>query len=134
MGSYTAKPSDGAAWVTGASEGIGKAVALGLARLGFTVYASARSEDKLKALAKEFDGLGKIIPAPLDVTDRKACISCADKIVSEAGSIALCILNAGTFLPVRGKDLDVSKFDKTFDVNLAGVLNGLCYAKMALQP
>ncbi len=72
MALYHARPQDGAAWITGASEGLGRALALKLAGEGWVVYASARNAQKLDALAASFGGAGKIIPLPLDVTDRAA--------------------------------------------------------------
>lgn len=122
---YRARPEDGACWVTGASMGIGEAVAIALADQGYTVYASARSKDKLSALAAKYQGKGKIVPLPLDVTDRKSVEAAARKIVDEAGGLALCIFNAGTFYPVRGKALDHRLFEKTMAINFDGVLNGL---------
>jgi NADP-dependent 3-hydroxy acid dehydrogenase YdfG len=122
---YTAKPEDGAVWITGASEGIGKAVARSLAGKGFKVYASARSADKLKALAESVSGRGEIVPLPLDVTDREACDKAVRKILDEAGSLSVTILNAGTYVPQRANNLKFEDFDKTLDVNVGGVLNGL---------
>lgn len=122
---FNATPQDGAAWVTGASEGIGKAVATELAREGYTVYVSARSEEKLLDFASSFSGSGKIVPMPLDVTDRDASRRCVNRIVDEQGSLALIILNAGTFYPVRGKAMSFEEFEKTHAVNVDGVLNGL---------
>lgn len=130
---FTATPKDGSVWITGASEGIGKAVAEQLAAEGFTVYASARSKDKLEALAAEVQGPGKVIPYPLDVTDTEQCSDCVNQIVSETGGLAIAILNAGTFVPIRGFDLKLEDFKKTLDVNVYGVLNGLIPAINAMK-
>ncbi|MEM9277192.1 MAG: SDR family NAD(P)-dependent oxidoreductase [Pseudomonadota bacterium] len=130
---FTATPESGAVWITGASEGIGKAVAEQMAADGFTVYASARSEDKLKKIAEDFSGSGKILPIPLDVTDRAACKACIETIIQESGKLAVVILNAGTFAPIRGKDLKFEDFELTLDVNVYGVLNGLIPAVEAMK-
>ncbi len=122
---FTAKPDDGAVWITGASEGIGKAVVVKLADEGFTVYASARSKDKLSAMVNDFTGSGKIIALPLDVTDREQNQACVDKIISEAGKLSIVILNAGTFKPMNGYNLKFEDFDFTHSVNIDGVINGL---------
>lgn len=126
MTTFTATPADGAAWVTGASSGIGKALALELAGEGFTVYATARSEEALAELAAGSDALqGRIVAAPGDVTDTEAMAAIAERIDGEGGGLALAVFNAGVYLPVHGETLKVEEFDKTFAVNLSGVVNGL---------
>ena len=120
---YRAKPADGVAWVTGASGGIGRAVALELARRGFEVFASARRVEKLEALAREAEGLaGRIVAAPCNVTDR---VDVA-KLVAEIESrrpIALAILNAGGSWRDAPDDFGGSGFRSTFAVNVQGVAN-----------
>ncbi|MEM1365105.1 MAG: SDR family NAD(P)-dependent oxidoreductase, partial [Pseudomonadota bacterium] len=119
-------PNDGVAWITGASSGIGYALAVELAREGWHVIASARSEDKLNALAAEqIDGKGRISAWPLDVTDRQANEDAVFGIEETHGPIALTVLNAGIFQPVAGEALDTDAFVKTFDVNLYGVVYSL---------
>ncbi|AKI00458.1 short-chain dehydrogenase of unknown substrate specificity [Hoeflea sp. IMCC20628] len=126
MSSYTAKPSDGSAWVTGASSGIGRDLALKLAREGYTVYATARSEDALLELAEVSGGLkGEIRAAAADVTDQQAMAELAGRIDADGGGLALAVFNAGVYLPVYGETLKVADFDKSFAVNLSGVVNGL---------
>ena len=83
------------AWVTGASSGIGRAVALGLAAEGWTVAVSARSGDKLAEL--EAEQPGKIVSYPLDVTDRDAALLVASRIQAAHGPIELAIFSAGTY-------------------------------------
>jgi NAD(P)-dependent dehydrogenase (short-subunit alcohol dehydrogenase family) len=126
MTSYTATPLDGSAWVTGASSGIGRALALDLAREGFTVYATARGEDGLAELARSSQALtGTIIAAPGDVTDTQAMAEIAARIDAEGGGLALAVFNAGVYIPVHGETLKVADFDSSFAVNLSGVVNGL---------
>ena len=59
-------------WIVGASSGIGRALALEMARDGWTVAASARREEQLDELAAEGPA-GKIKPYPVDATDAAAC-------------------------------------------------------------
>jgi NADP-dependent 3-hydroxy acid dehydrogenase YdfG len=119
------RPSDGAVWITGASAGIGRAVALGLAAEGWTVYSTARGAEALATLSAEADDLpGAIIAAPGDVTnldDMKAAVAQA----TSGGPLALTILNAGIYAPMRAQTFDAVKARQTFDVNLTGVANGL---------
>ncbi|MEL6794035.1 MAG: SDR family NAD(P)-dependent oxidoreductase [Pseudomonadota bacterium] len=115
-------PADGSVWLTGASAGIGRAVALALADDGWTVWATARSADKLEALAAERPG--KIRALPCDVTDREGMAKAVETITAE-GPLALTILNAGLYIPMRAQEFDAGKAATTFDVNLNGVANGL---------
>lgn len=134
MTHFTARPIHGAVWITGASSGIGRAVALALAAKGFTVHATARSAGDLEKLAAESTELsGRIVATPGDVTDPEAMAAIVEKIVADCGSLALAIFNAGVFLPVAGEALEVSRFRKTFDVNLMGVVNGLAPAVKAMK-
>ncbi|OCW58882.1 SDR family NAD(P)-dependent oxidoreductase [Hoeflea olei] len=135
MTTYSATPNDGSAWVTGASSGIGRALALKLAREGFTVHATARSADALAELEKEAQPLkGRIIAAPGDVTDSGAMAAVARRIDTEGGGLALAVFNAGVYLPVHGETLKVEDFDKTFAVNLSGVVNCLVPAIERMKP
>ncbi|MEM7498186.1 MAG: SDR family NAD(P)-dependent oxidoreductase [Pseudomonadota bacterium] len=119
------KPADGAAWVTGASGGIGKALALRLARDGWTVHATARREEELEALAREADGLdGRIVPLPGDVTD-PATMTRAVETITADGPLALVVLNAGVYTPMRAQEFSAETFQKHMAVNLQGMANAL---------
>jgi NAD(P)-dependent dehydrogenase (short-subunit alcohol dehydrogenase family) len=130
---YRAHPRDGAAWVTGASSGIGRSVALELARRGYVVFASARRGEELQALASEASGVaGRIEPAPLDVCDRAATAQTVAAIEAR-GPIALAFLNAGgSFADPRG-DFGGENFRKTFELNVFGVANGLNPLMQAME-
>ena len=114
-------PRDGAAWVTGASGGIGRAVVLDMARAGWTVHATARSEDDLATLAAEGPE-GRIIPAPGDVTDAARMAEIVDGITAN-GPLALALLNAGIYTPMRANDFDARTAARMWRVNLEGVSN-----------
>ncbi|MCH8489168.1 MAG: SDR family NAD(P)-dependent oxidoreductase [Oceanicaulis sp.] len=113
-----ATQADGLVWITGASSGIGAALARRLARQGWTVAVSARGEDALKALAAEHPG--KIIPVPLDISDADAVAQAVDRIEAEHGPIACAVLNAGIYIPVHAENPDYQAYAKTFAVNLNG--------------
>lgn len=123
---YRARPSDGVAWITGASTGIGRALSLELARRGYVVAATARGEDKLVSLANEAANLGgRIVPFPGDVTDQAGMADIAQAIEKELGPIVLAVFNAGNYFPTRGEKLSVENFVKTYEINLFGIVNGL---------
>lgn len=130
---YIASPEDGVAWVTGASSGIGAAVAERLAAKGFTVAVTARREDELAKLAAKATGPGRLVPYPGDVTDGPGMEALVGRIEADLGPIALTLLNAGVYLPVKGQALDRENFDKTFDVNLKGTVNCLIPVAQAMQ-
>jgi NAD(P)-dependent dehydrogenase (short-subunit alcohol dehydrogenase family) len=133
MTRFTAKPEDGAVWITGASTGIGAETAIRLAKEGFEVYSSARSEDALEQVASAEGAGGRIHTLPLDVTDRDACVAAAEKIEADGHSIVIAMLNAGSFWPVRGWDLTAENFDKTYAVNFTGVVNCLIPAVESMK-
>lgn len=126
MGLYKANPKDGVAWVTGASTGIGREVALRLAAEGYTVAASARDEERLGTLAREAAGsAGRIVPFPCDVTDEKGMARTVATIERDIGPIVLAIFNAGNYVPTRGERLDVLNIVNTYEINFFGVFFGL---------
>lgn len=114
------------AWVTGASQGIGAAVALRLARDGWTVAVSARSTEKLQALSDEAEGLsGSIAAFDLDVTDPAASEQVFSEIENQLGQVDLAILNAGTHEPINGTAFAVEPVRKLVEVNLMGTVHCL---------
>ena len=126
MALYRVRRGDGVAWITGASSGIGRELALQMAREGYTVAATARSADKLDTLVEEAAGAsGKIIACPCDVTDIEATALLVRQIAAEAGPIRLTVFNAGSYYPTHGDALDIARFRAIYEVNLFGVLNGL---------
>ncbi len=109
---------DGVAWITGASSGIGFALAVRLASQGWTVAATARSADKLAALGEATDG--KVHAFPADVSDPQGVGEAVANIEERLGPIALGVLNAGIYLPVKAEAPDFARFKSTFDVNVLG--------------
>ena len=111
-----------AAWITGASTGIGRALAVELAGKGTPVAVSARSADSLAALADQADN---IMAVPLDVTDRNAVAHAADTIEAAIGELDLCVPNAGISQAWSATAPDADAFGHLFDVNVTGVVNTL---------
>ncbi len=116
----------GKVWITGASSGIGKALALRYASEGAVVAVSARSKDTLDKISREAGEMpGKIIPFPLDITDADACMSCFSEIEQAFGIPDLVILSAGTFQPVGADDFDARLVNRQMQVNFEGTVNCL---------
>lgn len=85
------------AWVTGASSGLGRAVAASLAREGTAVALSARREDLLaQEAARISERTGsRCVAVPLDVTSGPAIIEAAERVASELGPVDVLVANAG---------------------------------------
>lgn len=115
------RPEDGSVWITGASAGIGRAVALDMAAKGWKVYATARRAEPLEALAAEN---ANIVPVPGDVTELDDMHRAVARITAD-GPLALAIFNAGIYKPMRAQTFSAKDAKQTFDVNLTGVANGL---------
>jgi NAD(P)-dependent dehydrogenase (short-subunit alcohol dehydrogenase family) len=126
MNISTMKPSDGVAWLTGASSGIGKATALELARRGWTVCITARRLEELEAISADASGLsGRIVAHAGDVTDAAGIAALVETIERVHGPIALAFFNAGVAPYTRAGALDIDAFRLALDVNVLGAANGL---------
>lgn len=113
-------------WITGASSGLGRALALRFARAGARVVASARRQEALDSLVQEAEALpGEIVAMPLDVTDGEAFRAAAETLERDHGLIGSLVLNAGTHIPVGAADFSAESVRKLLDVNVMGVVNGL---------
>ena len=106
-------------WITGASSGIGKAVAEKFAKEGWQVAVSARRKEILDEMAKDLN----ISSYPLDVVDEQNCKITFQKIISEFKEIDLCIFCSGTYDPKKEKEIDIKQSKFVMDVNYFGVLN-----------
>lgn len=117
------RPHDGCVWITGASSGIGAAVARRLAEDGWQVAASARNAEKLADLAAA--SAGRIVAYPLDVTNVVAARTVVSRIEEETAPIARAILNAGTFVPTEIEQFTADHFREHVEINLMGTVNCL---------
>ena len=126
MSNRRVSPKDGVAWITGASSGIGRGVALELARRGWNVAVSARRQAELEALALEAVGLpGRIMAYPVDVTDAQSMERTASAIETDQGPIALAFFNAGIAPYMVAPHINVGAVRQVFDINVMGVVHGL---------
>jgi NAD(P)-dependent dehydrogenase (short-subunit alcohol dehydrogenase family) len=109
-------------WITGASSGIGRELAIRLAKEGSKVAVSARSADKLAEVAALQPG---IVAFPLDVTDGAATQATVAAIEALLGPIDLAVLNAGTWDPMSAKDFSGARANASMQVNYIGPANGI---------
>lgn len=110
--------------VTGASSGIGEAVAERLAADGHHMVAGARREDRLEQLAARIrDAGGSIDTRRLDVTDRADVAAFVDAAVAAHGRVDVVVNNAGVMPLSRLDALLVDEWDHMIDVNVRGLLN-----------
>lgn len=107
------------ALVTGASKGIGKAIAAGMAAAGAKVMLSSRKQEQLEVAAATIDGETAVFAA--NAGDIDAAAACVDATIETFGGLDVLVNNAGTN-PHFGATLDVDpgRYDKTFEVNVRG--------------
>ena len=111
-------------WVTGATGAIGRQIALGFAREGARVAASARTPDALAALVDEINaGGGDAMSVPLDVTDAAAVKATAENIVGTMGQID--VLSTTVAVPAFGPflEIDADVFRMALEVKYLGYIN-----------
>ena len=109
-------------WITGASTGIGKALAIKFAENGWNVAASARRE----SLLKELNDINKNIHSyPLDVTKIDDCKSTAQQIIKKLGQIDICVFGTGIHDPKSEKKFNLEKIRKIMEVNFFGTMNSI---------
>ena len=109
-------------WITGASSGIGKAVAIKFAQNGWIVAASARRENLLNELKKINEN---IHPFPLDVTDIDKCKLVATNIINQFKNIDICLFGTGMHDPKSEKKFNLEKIRKIMEVNYFGTMNSI---------
>ena len=113
-------------WITGASSGIGRALAKNLTMRGDRVAVSARGEEALLSLVDETaDAPGSVHPYPLNITDAAACAVTVNKITGDLGTIQLAVLNAGTHHPVEADAFAAGDLAELIGINLLGTGNCL---------
>ncbi len=119
-----ANPGNGRkALVTGASRGIGRAIALGLARDGFDLVVNdiPRQEAELAAVAEEIAMLGRRGIALLaDVSDRAEVGSMVEAALAQTGRIDAVVNNAGILIAGTVENLQEDQWDAVMDVNAKG--------------
>ena len=110
-------------WITGASSGIGLALALELARQGASVAVTGRRLERLEEVAAQIKALGRTALAlPLDVTDEASLNSAVEQIVAHFGRLDVVVANAGFGVVASFEQLCLDDYLRQFDTNVFGVL------------
>ncbi len=107
-------------WITGASTGIGKALALKFAHEGWNVAASARRENLLLDLCKNNSSIHSF---PLDVTNFENTKITFENIIKKLNSIDLCIFSTGIYDPNTEKEINIPKMQDVMRINFFGTVN-----------
>ena len=107
-------------WVTGASSGIGAALARELADRGASVAISARNVEKLRQVSGN-----RMLVVPVDVTDRAATVAAGDTVRAALGGLDVAVLNAGTWSRFHVEHWDSQAFADHVQINLMGAVHSL---------
>ena len=105
-------------WITGASSGIGKALAEKFASEGWKVAISARRKEILDSMAKNEN----IFSYPLDVTNQIQISDVFSKIINDFGSLDLCVFSSGTYDPKLEQEINIKQNKFVMETNFFGVL------------
>ena len=109
-------------WITGASSGIGKALAIKFAENNWIVAASARRENLLDELKHINENIHSF---PLDVTEIDKCRLTAKKIIERFGNIDICVFGTGMHDPKSEKKFNLEKIREIMEVNYFGTMNSI---------
>ena len=106
-------------WITGASSGIGKALALKFAKENWKVAVSARRKELLDEIAQNEN----ISSFPLDVTDDDLVKTSFSNILNQFKGIDICVFCSGAYDPKLEKEINKEQIKKIMNINFFGVLN-----------
>lgn len=122
------------AWITGAGSGIGKALAIELARQGATVVVSGRRRANLDDVVRAIEAVpGKALPVPCDVTDEGSLASAVKTIERELGRIDVVVANAGFSVAGPIRSLTAADWRRQLDTNVIGAALTATHALEALE-
>jgi NAD(P)-dependent dehydrogenase (short-subunit alcohol dehydrogenase family) len=105
-------------WITGASSGIGKALAERFALEGWKVAVSARRKEILDEMANNEN----IFSYPLDVTNQDQINDVFKKIINDFGNLDLCVFSSGTYDPKLEQEINIQQNKFVMETNFFGVL------------
>ena len=109
-------------WITGASSGIGKALAIKFAENNWIVAASARRENLLDELKLINENIHSF---PLDVNEIDKCKLTSKKIIERFGNIDICVFGTGMHDPKSEKKFNLEKIREIMEVNYFGTMNSI---------
>ena len=105
-------------WITGASSGIGKALAEKFSLEGWKVAVSARRKEILDEMAEKEN----IFSYPLDVTNQNQIKDVFSKIINDFGDLDLCVFSSGTYDPKLEQEINIKQNKFVMETNFFGVL------------
>lgn len=115
--------------ITGASSGIGKAIAIELAKNGVKVVLGARRIDRLKSVVEEIRNRGgEAVCQITDVSIKADLVGLVAMAVETYGQLDVMVNNAGVSQLSKIEELDIEGWDEMIDINLKGVLYGMAAA------
>lgn len=114
----------GAAAITGAASGIGRALAIELAQRGCDLALADRDEAGLKALAAEIGPARKVSVHRVDVGEADDIAHFASEAVAAHPALNIVVNNAGVALMGSFEEIDQAQMDWLFDINFWGVVHG----------
>ncbi|WP_347841377.1 SDR family oxidoreductase [uncultured Draconibacterium sp.] len=113
--------------ITGASSGIGKALAEKYAAEGHNLVLAARRIDRLEALKNKLGGV-EVLPVKTDVSDEEDCKQLINAAIDRFGRIDILINNAGISMRAVLEDVEIEVLRKVMDVNYWGTVYCTKYA------
>lgn len=116
-------------WITGASSGIGREMALQFAGQGAQVAVSGRRKERLEGLVKELEQQGhKALAVPCDVTNEEEVEQAVGKITSHFERLDIAVANAGFGIKGKIEDLNAEDWRRQLDVNVVGLTSTIKYS------
>lgn len=113
---------DKTVWITGASSGIGEALARELGKRGARLVLSARRQDRLEALSRELDDPGRHLVLQLDLAAPQAIPEAVEAALAHAGRIDVMVHNAGISQRSLAVDTDLAVDRRILEVNFFGTV------------
>ncbi|NUU66730.1 (S)-acetoin forming diacetyl reductase [Enterobacteriaceae bacterium BIT-l23] len=122
------------ALVTGAGQGIGKAIALRLARDGFAVAVADYNSETANAVAQEIKGYGgEAMAVTVDVSDRERVFAAVEEVRRELKGFDVIVNNAGIAPSTPIESITPEVVDKVYNINVKGVIWGIQAAVKAFK-